>query len=307
MRTSLFAIFALPLLWVSSAQAVLIYGITDPTPSLVSFDSATPGTLNTVGAISGIVAGQTLRGIDFRPSDGQLYALSSDASTAAQLYTIDLLTAVATPLGAGLILTGNTSSQISLDFNPVADALRVVTGTGQNYRVNANTGGLINQDTSLDPSNHPIAAIAYTNNFVGATQTTLYAYDVFFNEVYTIGSVNGSPVSPNTGTLFLVGASGFFAFTSSMGFDIDGATGVAYLSLDDSNSPDDKSEFFKMNLATGALTAAGGFNATLLDISVAPVAATVPEPASLALLLTGVAALAATFTRRTTRRPQPHA
>lgn len=302
-RSSLAAI-ALILASSAALHAETIYGITDPTfvgdPSLVYFDSASPGTLNSVGTITGIVAGQTLRGIDFRASNGLLYAISTSSSgTAGQLYTIDLSTGAATTVGGGLTLTGNSSGRVSIDFNPVVDAIRVVTGTGQNYRVNANTGALINRDADINPGSPLISGVAYTNNFVGASQTTLYAYDFLSDEILTIGGVNGVP-SPNTGTTSLVGGSGFVAFSAAMGFDISGATGTAYLSMDDFDSPDDNTEFFTVDLATGAMTSAGFFNTTLLDISVSPRGVVVPEPSSLALALSGL--VAAGLVARSRRR-----
>jgi hypothetical protein len=271
------------------SRAELIYGIGVPgaTTNLVFFDSATPQNFTTVGAISGIVPGQTLRGIDFRPSNGQLYAMSS-SGTAAQLYTVNLATAVATPVGAGLTLTGNTSTRISLDFNPVPDALRVVTGSGQSYRVNANTGALIAQDTNI--SGTPlISGIAYTNNNFGATQTTLYGYDFNLDNLGTIGGINGVP-SPNGGLFTVVGPSGIVTFNAGLGFDISGLTGIGYVSVDDASSPGANAEFYTLNLATGTFTRVGPLDVLpVLDISVRP--RQVPEPVSVAvfggLLLAG--------------------
>jgi hypothetical protein len=184
--------------------------------------------------------------------------------------------------------------------------LRVVTGTGQNDRVNANTGALIAQDSNINPSPLPpgplIAGIAYSNNVVGASQTTLYGYNFLPDLIETIGSVNGSPLSPNTGTLVTVGSSGFVAWNSAIGMDISGATGIAYLTMDDRASPNDNSEFFTVDLSTGAMTAAGLFGVPLLDISVFPSAApsAAPEPSSLALGVAGalVAGLGAACRRR---------
>lgn len=282
-----------------AARAELIYGITVPgaTTNLVHFDSATPASLTTVGAITGIVAGHTLRGIDFRPATGQLYALSSSGSdnAAAQLYTVNLVTGVATPVGAGITLTGNTSSIISLDFNPVVDRLRVVTGTGQNYRVNPDTGALAAQDTNIS-GNPVISGIAYSNNNPGATQTTLYGYDFSSDNLGTIGGVNGSP-SPNAGVFFPIGFSGVITGIA-LGFDISGATGIGYISVDDlPGSPGAAAEFFTVNLATGAMSQVGPDDfASILDISVRPLE-TVPEPATLSLVLLAAFGVAASRRR----------
>lgn len=284
-----------------AAQAELLYGVSVPgaTTSLLSFDSATPGTQTTIGNITGIIAGHTLRGIDFRPSTGQLYAMSTNlGGGTAQLYTIDLTTGAATTVGGAIALTGSTSTRVSLDFNPVVDALRVVTGSGQNYRVNPNTGALIARDTDIVTSGSGatplISGVAYTNNFAGATQTTLYAYDFLLDNLGTIGGINGVP-SPNGGVFSIVGNSGVVTGDAGAGFDISGATGMAYLSVDDFfDSAGVNAEFFSINLVTGALTQIGGDDPfPVLDISVLPVAAVVPAPATALLALAALAGLGA--------------
>ena len=162
-----------------SAHAEEVYGISVPgiTTNLVTFDKNAVNTVTTAGAVTSLVAGHTLRAVDFRPSDGKLYALSSNG-VAAQLYTVNMNAGVAAPVGGRMTLTGNTSVRISLNFDPVNDVLRVVTGAGQNFRVNANTRTAIAQDMNIS-SHLLISDIAYSNNFAATTQTTLYAYNLF--------------------------------------------------------------------------------------------------------------------------------
>jgi Domain of unknown function (DUF4394)/PEP-CTERM motif len=285
------------------AVAEPVYGVSME-GTLFSFDSVTPATFTFIGpGISGLVSGHSLRAIDFRPSNGQLYAISTDGATAAQLYTVNLVTNALTAVGGGFTLSGNTatgSSVVSIDFNPVADALRVVTGAGQNYRVNANTGALIAQDTSISPSLLGyIADVAYSNNVAGASTTTLYAYNYSFNALGTIGGLNGVP-SPNTGVFNAVGLSGIAADSPVIGFDISGLTGTAYLTIDDPSTSLSNSAFFRVDLATGATTRVANFLFPVLDIAVGPVASVVPEPQTLILVALGLATLAARR-RRTTR------
>lgn len=299
-KTSLVAAgaFAAVVWSAGSVHAEPVYGITDTgTPSLVRFDSASPGSVTTIGAVSGLIGGQTLRGIDFRPSNGQLYAISNlGTSSAAQLYTVNLLTGALTTVGSGFTLAGNNSIRISIDFNPVVDALRVVTGSAQSYRVNANTGALNVQDTSISPADL-YADIAYSNNVVGASSTTLYAYDFSTDQLVTIGGLNGSP-SPNGGTTTVVGSSGVTSVSAGQGFDISGATGIAYATLDAASSANTNSEFYTVNLATGLHTLVGGFNLALLDISVQPRILAIPEPGTLAMLGIALIPLAGALRRR---------
>jgi hypothetical protein len=109
--------------------------------TLVSFDPAAPA-VGTFIPVTGLTAGQTLVGIDFRPANGVLYGLgvNSPANTAT-LYRISVLTGVATVVGsigplAGLDLS--TASGFGFDFNPVVDRIRVTTDTGENFRINPN-------------------------------------------------------------------------------------------------------------------------------------------------------------------------
>ena len=141
-----------------------------------------------------------------------------------------------------------------------------------------------------------ISGIAYSNNVAGAATTTLYGYDFLTDLLGTIGGVNSVP-SPNTGTFNTIGASGIVTGDAGLGFDISGATGFGYISVDDLlGSPGVNAELFRVNLATGAFTkiSANDF-ASLLDISVA-----VPTPATLSLALVGLLAAGAVRRRSAT-------
>ena len=171
--------------------------------TLLSFDSATPGTTSAV-AITGSGSEQIL-GIDFRPATRQLFGLGS----ASNLYLIDVLTGNAALVG--MLGTPLTGTSFGVDFNPTVDRLRVTSDADQNLRINpASPGGagtivdLTLAYAAGDPNagvNPNVAGSAYTNNFNGATTTTLYGIDIALNTL-----VMQNPA--NNGTLFTVGALG---------------------------------------------------------------------------------------------------
>ena len=71
--------------------------------------------------ISGTL-GQVLLGIDFRPQNGLLYGLGSGGG----VFAIDRTSGVATL--ASLLSTPTSGTSFGVDFNPIPDRLRVVSG-----------------------------------------------------------------------------------------------------------------------------------------------------------------------------------
>jgi hypothetical protein len=246
-----------------------IVGVTTSN-NLVSVDTAKLSTVNTIGAVSGLSTGQTLAGIDFRPQTGELYGLgiaTAGGVSTGQIYKINTSTAAASAVG-NPFSTKLAGAKFAMEFDPAADVIRVVSDAGANLRVSPTTGSLLSIDTSLSTTD-AILALGNTNNFRGATSTTVYGYDATNNNLVTIGSVGGSPNSPNGGKVSNVGASGVTAQASNLGFDID-ANNTAYLSIIPSGAT--ASELYTANLSSGALTAVGAFGATMRDITVAPAA-----------------------------------
>jgi hypothetical protein len=105
-------------------------------------------------------------------------------------------------------------------------------------------------------------------------------------------SLNGNPVSPNTGQLFTVGALGFNT-SDLVGFDVSGLSGVAYASL--TASAGNASQLFTIDLNSGAATLVGtiGGGVPLSGLAALPGSAAAPDAGSSLLLLgLGVAAVA---------------
>jgi hypothetical protein len=188
-------------------------------------------------AIVGLMAGETVKGIDFRPLNGQIYGLGSTG----MLYTINAASGAASVVGVGPFAVLN-GAYFGFDFNPTVDRIRVVSRNGQNLRLHPVTGLVAASDAVLNPGTPYIASAAYTNNFAGATTTTLYDIDCHSDSLFI-----QSP--PNNGTLVPVGALGI-DIQSENGFDIGSTSGSAYaiFSVGSTNG------LYSINLTTGAAT-----------------------------------------------------
>lgn len=262
----------------TSAHAERIWGLTT-TNELISFQSSNPLMATGPVSITGLGAGVTLMGIDFRPATGALYGLGSNS----QLYTINTMTGAATAVG-GPFATALSGTSFGIDFNPTVDRIRITSNTGQNLRANPDTGVLASVDGALNyvagdvnfgqPAG--IVASAYTNNFAGATTTTLFNLDAVLDTL-----VKQDP--PNAGGLVTIGSTGV-DITNLTGFDIS-TQGNAYVAIERGGVP---SWLYSIDLSTGSMSLIGEIGAGMLlaDISVA-----IPAPGAMGLLaLAGIAA-----------------
>jgi len=224
-----------------TAKAEMIIGLTGDR-TLASFDSATlkAGKAMTIKGIKGRVAG-----IDVRPSDGQLYAVTQDGS----VYTVDTANGQATfKVKLEKMLSAKTAP--TLDFNPAADRLRLIGADGTSLRANVDDGK-VTVDGSLkyaptDPAagkTPNVVAGAYSNSVKGTKETALYDIDS------TLGTfLKQAP--PNDGILGTLGKTGIKA--RSIAFDIatDAAgknTGYAMTGT----------SLYTVDIATGASTRVG--------------------------------------------------
>jgi hypothetical protein len=167
---------------------------------LVKFSECRPGRLKEIGPVSGLQDDDhVLVGIDFRVQDGQLYGLGEGGG----IYTIDTRTAVASKFTELTIPLAGTS--FGVDFNPAADALRIISDTGQNLRHPFAAGAtqfITQMDLSLNNAGATalgVTGAAYTNNDLDAnTGTTLFDIDTTLDQVSL-----QSP--PNNGSLVATG------------------------------------------------------------------------------------------------------
>ena len=226
--------------------------------TLVTFDTETLAVSSTV-EVSGV---DGLAGIDVRPADQMLYGVS----LAGEIVTIDPATGAATVTFA---ISENLPSfeGAIVDFNPMADRLRLMAADGTNFRVNPADGvvtvdGALNYEAAdMHAGETPaIVAAAYTNS-VGKPEATKM-FDIDATIVALI-----QQTAPNDGTLAAIGKLGVDG-GSAYAFDIVSTADLvntAYLVIDNA--------LHTVDLETGAATLVGpieGIEGSLSDIAILP-------------------------------------
>ncbi len=211
-----------------------------------------------------IDGGASLVGIDVRPADGKLYGLAADGA----IVTVDAKTGKWSKVSQ-LSETLPSAKDVSfvVDFNPVADRLRVIGSDGTNLRVNVADGKAIvdgrlkysddDKGKGLTPK---VTAGAYTDSVAGTKTTALYDID----------AANGwllKQAPPNDGVLVTVGPTGIKA-KGPMAFDIlaDGKGGNAAWLLADG-------KLYDIDLKTGNAKALGdvqGLTGKTWDMAILP-------------------------------------
>jgi hypothetical protein len=265
---------AAPVAAQTAGQPVL--ALLQGTNALVRFTTTTPGTLDPPVIVTGLIAGDTLRAIDYRPLNGQLYGLATDASNAVvRLYTINAMTGVATAVGSTVTLP-TPGTLWDINFNPVVDRVRVVNDQDENARLVPDTGALAGDDTNLSPPTVSVDAVAYTNPVAGATTTTLYALNQTTNSLAIIGGLIGNP-SPNGGVVTDIGPTGVTFAGSPTALDI-ATTNEAFAVL---RPVSGATSLYSISLTTGTATLVGAVgDGTLVvdDIAVVDPGLTLSPP-----------------------------
>jgi len=212
---------------------------------LIAFDTNRPGQNTTKIDITGTDA--PLLGIDIRPSNGQIYGIT----TANTIYTIDPKTGAATEVSKLVGASFEGTNVSGFDFNPAADRLRLVGDNDQDFRINVETGAVIVDGTlayadgDINAGENPrVTAAAYTNAIASPTSTQLYDIDTDLNTL-----VLQNP--PNAGTLMTVG---------ELGVEIGDLAGFDIVSSGEGNNAAfaaTGSTLYSIDLLTGAATQIG--------------------------------------------------
>ena len=251
--------------FLSGSGNVRVIGLTDD-GRLVRFRANSPQRTSDIGYVQGLSGNDTaLVGIDFRVQDGKLYGVGNGGG----VYTIDAATAEAQFVNALTVPLVGTS--FGVDFNPVADRLRIISDTGQNLA--HNVGGVTVANGTLTytaPPAAPVAATgvtgaAYTNNDLNqpATATTLFDVDTLMDQI----AIQSPP------------GNGILAATGKLGLDADVVTGFdIYSRLEQgvtvsnhafaSLMTDGRHAFYGIHLTTGRAIRLGSLGETLIDIAI---------------------------------------
>ena len=222
---------------------------------LLQFNANNVTTAPTLVAITGLQTGERILSVDYRPATGQLYGLGSTS----RLYVINPTTGAARAVGSGPFSPAISGTTATIDFNPTVDRLRLVSNTGQNLRLNPETGAVMTTDGTINgATGATISAVAYTNPTAGASSTVLYDIDPTTDKLY-----RQDP--PNDGTLVAIGDLGVNA-TGLAGFDIAATDNNAFAAL----TVDNRSGLYKIDLGTGRATRYDNFptNTTIVGIAI---------------------------------------
>jgi len=182
---------------VASAEAGSIIGLVDG-KSIVTIDPNS----RKVTAKTDIKGTSSVVGIDVRPSDGAVYGITQDG----WIVTIDAKsgqTAQKSKLSEML----KPGVMATVDFNPVADRLRIMGSDGISLRVNVDDGKVTVDGAHKFKDGDPnagktpkVVAGAYSNSVKGTQSTMLYNLDAATNSLVT-------QAPPNDGVLNTVGRS----------------------------------------------------------------------------------------------------
>ncbi|KQY60601.1 hypothetical protein ASD11_02670 [Aeromicrobium sp. Root495] len=250
-------------LLLSRGGSLDVVGLATNGTQLVRFKTSAPRQVRKAVTVKGLTGGDTgLVGIDYRVQDGKLYGVGNNKASAG-VYSVDPSTGVATLFTRFTVALSGTS--FGVDFNPAANALRVVSDNGQNLRqplAVVPTATATDVTLTYPPATAPAAGItgaAYTNNDLDPnTATTLYDLDTTLDQIAL-----QSPA--NSGTL---------AATGKLGVDAAGDTGFDIYSTIRKGSTVEVKGFaavngslYKIALFSGKATSLGKIGASVTDIA----------------------------------------
>lgn len=266
-----------------SASAAQIYSLIGGvgTTNLISYSSASPGTIATQVPLTGFPANDLIAALDFRPATGQLYGLGQN-----RLYTINPATGAVAVVG-GTTLSRTFPSFGGFDFDPVADVIRFVdSSNGVNLTIHPDTAAItLHTAVAYAPADPrfattpSIGGTAFSNNLAGATSSTQYNIDLR----------NGFGLATQAGASGILTSVGSFISGSgnTSPFELDISPAGEAFALIGNTFDAGNNVLYSVNLTTGVrsrIDIVGNrnqfINARAIAIPTNPV---IPEPSSLAL------------------------
>lgn len=238
-------------------------GLTRDGLRLRQFDTDRPSSTRKSATVKGLHTDTRLVGIDYRVQDGVLYGVGD----AGGVYKLE------PGNGASILVVRLTvalqGTTFGVDFNPAANALRVIGDGGQNLRQSFVLVNGAFPATALDTTlaylpGTPAAGLngaGYTNNDADPnTATTLYDVDITLDQVSIQSPANAGTLAP----------------TGKLGVDFDGDTGFDIYSRVRSGSTVDVLAFavnegrlYKITLFTGKAQSRGPIgNGDVADIAI---------------------------------------
>jgi len=220
---------------------------------LLLINAKSPNSVSAIVTISGLQSGETILGIDFRPATGQLYGVGSTS----RIYVIDQKTGAARSISAAPFTPALSGTSVGFDFNPTVDRIRLVTSSGQNLRLNPETGAVATADLAINGvTNAKVTSVAYTQNKAGASTTILFDIDVANDKLH-------KQDPPNDGKLVEVGNLGVDAEDVG-GFDInpDGTAALAALTVSG------KSGLYLVDLTSGKASKIGNVDQQITGLAI---------------------------------------
>ncbi len=226
----------------AAAEAAMLVGLTADN-ALVHIDTDSRKAMAPV-RVTG--ADGRLLGIDQRPADGRLYGVTETG----QIVMIEPASGKAVQVSR-LNMAFDSGGRAVVDFNPMANRLRLMGMSGVNFRVNVDTGEVARDGEVKYQAGTPhsgtaprVTAGAYTNSVAGTKATSLYTFD-------TLLAAYNLQAPPNDGVQQVKGMLGM-SVSPSLAFDImaDGQGGNTGFVLEDGT-------LYGIDLADGKLMAAG--------------------------------------------------
>ena len=174
-----------PAVMPQSQRPETVYAVTVAN-TLVSFNAGAPGKLVSSARLTGFAPGETVAGIDFRPANGKLYAITN----AGRLYDryhhrcrdpnrhADAGAVMKTRRSASASIRPSTASGTSVRAASTCNsAARARSSTPTRTRTACRRRRARVRSATCTRPGSPATGAAYTNNFAGAKSTTNFVID----------------------------------------------------------------------------------------------------------------------------------